>query len=157
MARTKQRAQKSTGGKTHRKQLATKAACKSASSTGGVKKPYCNRSGTVALHKIHRYQNSADLLICNTPFQHLIWEIYQEFKGDMRFKSTSFLVYQEATESYHVGKFEDTNLCVIHAKRVTAMQKDIQVTHASIGDDLRLVGFSHTNSSGGGGGSVKED
>ena len=39
MARTKQTARKSTGGKAPRKQLATKAARKSAPATGGVKKP----------------------------------------------------------------------------------------------------------------------
>ncbi|GFP90528.1 histone h3.2 [Phtheirospermum japonicum] len=40
MARNKQTARKSTGGKALRKQLATKAARKSAPSTGGVKKPH---------------------------------------------------------------------------------------------------------------------
>jgi hypothetical protein len=40
MARTKQTARKSTGGKAPRKQLATKAARKSAPATGGVKKPH---------------------------------------------------------------------------------------------------------------------
>uniref|UniRef100_A0A3B3HM05 Uncharacterized protein n=1 Tax=Oryzias latipes TaxID=8090 RepID=A0A3B3HM05_ORYLA len=39
MARTKQTARKSTGGKAPRKQLATKAARKSAPATGGVKNP----------------------------------------------------------------------------------------------------------------------
>ena len=42
MARTKQTARKSTGGKAPRKQLATKAARKSAPATGGVKKPPVN-------------------------------------------------------------------------------------------------------------------
>ena len=37
---TKQTARKSTGGKAPRKQLATKAARKSAPATGGVKKPH---------------------------------------------------------------------------------------------------------------------
>ena len=32
---------------------------------------------------------------------------------------------QEAAEAYLVGLFEDTNLCAIHAKRVTIMPKDI--------------------------------
>ncbi|KAL7474128.1 hypothetical protein ACHAW6_000122, partial [Cyclotella cf. meneghiniana] len=81
----------------------------------------------VALHEICRYQKSTNPLIHNTPFQCLIRWIYQEFKGDMRFKSTSFVVYQEAAESYHIGLFEDTNVCAIHEKRVTAMQKDIQL------------------------------
>ena len=40
MARTKQPARKSTGGKAPRKQLATKAARKSAPASGGVKKPH---------------------------------------------------------------------------------------------------------------------
>ncbi|AET05407.1 core histone H2A/H2B/H3/H4 [Medicago truncatula] len=36
-------------------------------------------------------------------------------------------VLQEAAEAYLVGLFEDTNLCAIHAKRVTIMPKDIQL------------------------------
>lgn len=47
MARTKQTARKSTGGKAPRKQLATKAARKSAPSTGGVKKPHRYRPGKI--------------------------------------------------------------------------------------------------------------
>ena len=47
MARTKQTARKSTGGKAPRKQLATKAARKSAPSTGGVKKPHRYRYAKV--------------------------------------------------------------------------------------------------------------
>lgn len=49
MARTKQTARKSTGGKAPRKQLATKAARKSAPSTGGVKKPHRYRPGNIIL------------------------------------------------------------------------------------------------------------
>ena len=63
MARTKQTARKSTGGKAPRKQLATKAARKSAPATGGVKKPHRYRPGTVALREIRRYQKSTELLL----------------------------------------------------------------------------------------------
>lgn len=49
MARTKQTARKSTGGKAPRKQLATKAARKSAPSTGGVKKPHRYRPGKLKI------------------------------------------------------------------------------------------------------------
>ena len=50
MARTKQTARKSTGGKAPRKQLATKAARKSAPATGGVKKPHrCVLSGLITV------------------------------------------------------------------------------------------------------------
>ena len=31
-------------------------------------------------------------------------------------------------EAFLVGLFEDTNLCAIHAKRITIMPKDIQLT-----------------------------
>ncbi|KAI7733542.1 hypothetical protein M8C21_005030 [Ambrosia artemisiifolia] len=55
MARTKQTARKSTGGKAPRKQLATKAARKSAPATGGVKKPHRFRPGTVALREIRNW------------------------------------------------------------------------------------------------------
>eukprot|EP00956_Cyclotella_meneghiniana_P023807 scaffold46988_cov91-Cyclotella_meneghiniana.AAC.4 len=52
MAGTKQTARKSTGGKAPRKQLATKAARKSALASGGVKKPHRYRPGTIALREI---------------------------------------------------------------------------------------------------------
>ncbi len=70
MARTKQTARKSTGGKAPRKALATKAA----------------------------------------------------------------MALQEASEAYLVGLFEDTNLCAIHAKRVTIMPKDIQLARRIRGE-----------------------
>ncbi|KAF5735758.1 hypothetical protein HS088_TW15G01274 [Tripterygium wilfordii] len=80
MARTKQTARKSTGGKAPRKQLATKAARKSAPATGGVKKPHRFRPGTVALREIRKYQKSTELLIRKLPFQRLVREIAQDFK-----------------------------------------------------------------------------
>ena len=67
-----------------RKQLATKAARKSAPSTGGVKKPHRYRPGTVALREIRRYQKSTELLIRKLPFQRLVREIAQDFKTDLR-------------------------------------------------------------------------
>lgn len=95
MARTKQTARKSTGGKAPRKQLATKAARKSAPSTGGVKKPHRYRPGTVALREIRRYQKSTELLIRKLPFQRLVREIAQDFKTDLRFQSAAIGALQE--------------------------------------------------------------
>lgn len=185
MARTKQTARKSTGGKAPRKQLATKAARKSAPSTGGVKKPhryryvymymcinllkisrnieywktqqprvcfvtfslrcyrfictkrfviFYDRPGTVALREIRRYQKSTELLIRKLPFQRLVREIAQDFKTDLRFQSAAIGALQEASEAYLVGLFEDTNLCAIHAKRVTIMPKDIQLARRIRGE-----------------------
>ncbi|MFS7939350.1 putative transcription factor Hap3/NF-YB family [Helianthus anomalus] len=127
MARTKQTARKSTGGKAPRKQLAYKAARKSTPTTGGVKKPHRYRPGTVALREIRKYQKTTELLIRKAPFQRLVREIAQALKSDLRFQSHAVLALQEAAEAYLVGLFEDTNLCAIHAKRVTIMVKDIQL------------------------------
>nr|CAH7725965.1 unnamed protein product [Callosobruchus chinensis] len=77
MARTKETTRKSTRGKAPRKQLATKAARKSAPATGGVKKPHRYRPGTVALREIRR----------KLPFQRLVREIAQNFMTDTRFQS----------------------------------------------------------------------
>ncbi|CAJ0964351.1 unnamed protein product [Ranitomeya imitator] len=130
----KQTARKSTGGKAPRKQLATKAARKSAPATGGVKKPHRYRPGTVALREIRRYQKSTELLIRKLPFQRLVREIAQDFKTDLRFQSSAVMALQEASEAYLVGLFEDTNLCAIHAKRVTIMPKDIQLARRIRGE-----------------------
>ena len=134
MTRTKQTARKSTGGKAPRKQLATKAARKSAPATGGVKKPHRYRPGTVALREIRKYQKSTELLIRKLPFQRLVREIAQDFKTDLRFQSSAVLALQEAAEAYLVGLFEDTNLAAIHAKRVTIMPKDIQLARRIRGE-----------------------
>jgi histone H3 len=121
MARTKQTARKSTGGKAPRKQLASKAARKSApayvplpsdkdhanrSRSGGVKKPHRYRPGTVALREIRRYQKSTELLIRKLPFQRLVREIAQDFKTDLRFQSSAIGALQEAVEAYLVSLFE---------------------------------------------------
>ncbi|XP_068953516.1 histone H3.3A-like [Petaurus breviceps papuanus] len=127
MARTKQTARKSTGGKAPRKQLATKAALKSAPSTGRVKKHHRYRPGNVALHEIRRYQKYTELLIRKLPFQLLVREIAQDSKTDLRFQSAAIGALQEASEAYLDGLFEDTSLCAIHAKHVTSMPKDIQL------------------------------
>ena len=75
--------------------------------------------GTVALREIRRYQKSTELLIRKLPFQRLVREIAQDFKSDLRFQSSAIGALQESVEAYLVSLFEDTNLCAIHAKRVT--------------------------------------
>ncbi|KAG8826061.1 histone H3.1 [Serendipita sp. 399] len=126
MARTKQTARKSTGGKAPRKQLATKQARKTSTTvTAGVKKPHRFRPGTVALREIRRYQKSTELLIRKLPFQRLVREIAQDYKTDLRFQSSAVMALQEAAEAYLVSLFEDTNLAAIHAKRVTIQPKDM--------------------------------
>ena len=134
MARTKQTARKSNAGKAPRKQLATKAARKSAPPAAGVKKPHRYRPGTVALREIRRYQKSTDLLIRKAPFQRLVREVAQGHKSDCRFQASAIGALQESSEAYNIGLFEDTNLCTIHAKRVTIMPKDIQLARRIRGE-----------------------
>ncbi|KAI0347255.1 histone H3 [Trametopsis cervina] len=93
------------------------------------------RPGTVALREIRKYQKSTDLLIRKLPFSRIVREIAMDMTTDLnnyedsglRWQSSAILALQEATEAYLVHLFEDTNLCAIHAKRVTIMQRDMQL------------------------------
>ena len=134
MARTKQTARKHTGTKHPRKHIAHKAAAKKTNASSGVKKPHRFRPGTVALREIRRFQKSTELLIRKLPFQRLVREIAGEYRNELRFQSSAVLALQEASEAYMVGLFEDTNLCAIHAKRVTIMPKDIQLARRIRGE-----------------------
>ena len=92
------------------------------------------RPGTRALLEIRCYQKSYELLIRKLPFQRLVREVAKDFKTDLRFQPDAILCLQEACEAYVVHLFEDTNLCAIHAKRVTIMPKDIQLTQRICGE-----------------------
>ena len=78
---------------------------------------------SVALCEVHKL-----------PFKHLVRKIAQDFKTDLGFQSSTVMALQEASEAYLVGLFEDTNLCAIHAKRVTIMPKDIQLARRIRGE-----------------------
>ncbi|KAI5803178.1 histone-fold-containing protein [Geopyxis carbonaria] len=108
--------------------------------TGGAPGGRRYRPGTVALREIRKYQKSTDLLLRKLPFARLVREIALEYthgahlglgvggSGDaFRWQSVAIQALQEAAEAYLVHLFEDTNLLAIHAKRVTIMQKDIQL------------------------------
>ena len=156
MARTKKTARKKTG-KSPRKQLVTKNPVKKLKpaqarknvakanqaaqqnlgnppKTGGLKRPMRYRPGTVALREIRRYQKTTELLIRKLPFSRLVREVTQDFKTDLRFQAQAIMALQEAAEAYLVGLFDDTNLCAIHAKRVTIMPKDMQLARRIRGE-----------------------
>ena len=91
----------------------------------------------MALREIRRYQKSTELLLPKLPFQRLVREIAQEessHRAGIRFQSIALLALQEAAEAYLVGLFEDTNLCAIHACRVTIMPKDMQLARRIRGE-----------------------
>ena len=156
MARTKKTARKKTG-KSPREQLVTKNPIKKLTpaqarknvakanqaaqqnlgnppKTGGLKRPMRYRPGTVALREIRRYQKTAELLIRKLPFNRLVREVTQDFKTDLRFQAQAIMALQEAAEAYLVRLFDDTNLCAIHAKRVTIMPKDMQLARRIRGE-----------------------
>jgi histone H3 len=95
MARVKQTARKTIGGKAHAFTLLTKLArlqaeqreaaaqaappCRGGvcqlGGRGGVKKPHRYRPGTIALCEIRRFQKTTELLIRKAPFQRVVREI----------------------------------------------------------------------------------
>ncbi|RAL02781.1 histone H3 family protein [Aspergillus ibericus CBS 121593] len=90
------------------------------------------KPGTVALKEIRKYQRTFDLLIQKLPFARLVREVAldllpSDVGSELRWQSHAIQALQEAAEAFLVHLFEDTNLCAIHAKRVTIMQKDIQL------------------------------
>lgn len=138
MARTKTTARKGVGVKQPRKQAETKTTRASSKKTSAApitgKKAHRYRPGTVALREIRRYQKGTDLLIRKLPFQKVVKSIAKEIKDDVRFQSSALMALQEAAEAYMVGIFEDTNLCAIHARRVTIMARDMQLARRIRGE-----------------------
>jgi histone H3 len=99
-------------------------------SATGKPRAHRQRPGIAALKEIRKYQLSTDLLCRKKPFSRLIREICQDMdppKTELRWQMYALMAVQEAAEYFLVGLMEDTNLCAIHAKRVTIMPKDIQL------------------------------
>ena len=108
---------------------------------GGVRKRYRYRPGTVALKQIRQYQKSTELLIRKLPFQRLVREIASDSEvirsplcGKVRFQSAAIMAYKKLQKLISLGLFEDSNLCAIHARRVTIMPKDIQLARRIRGE-----------------------
>jgi histone H3 len=75
------------------------------------------RPGTVPHREIRRCQKSTDLLIRKVPFQ-----------------SSAIAAVQQGLEPYPVRLLEGTNLCAIHANRVTIMKCDVQLAQRIRGE-----------------------
>ncbi|KAL5488111.1 CSE4 [Sanghuangporus weigelae] len=131
--RPKPTARKSTGGRPP-SSAGRATAARQSDAAPARKKPRW-RPGTKALREIRKYQKSTDLLLRKLPFARLVREIALDMTTDyvdyssvgLRWQSSAILALQEATEAYLIHLFEDANLCAIHAKRVTIMQRDIQL------------------------------
>ena len=92
------------------------------------------RPGTVALREIRKYQKSTDLLIRKAPFRRVVREIAHAMNASLRFQESAINALQEISESYLVKLFEDTQLCALHAHRVTILKKDMDLARRIRGD-----------------------
>lgn len=111
----------------------SKIAKKPAGATG-TKRAHRWRPGTVALREIRRYQKGTELLIRKAPFQRLVRELATSQKEGLRFQSSAVLAIQEASEAYMISLLADTNLCAIHAQRVTIMPRDVKLARRLRGE-----------------------
>lgn len=91
------------------------------------RKPHRFRPGTVALREIRKYQKSTDLLLNPTAFVRVVRDITNTIHSGLRFQGAALVALQEASEAFLTSLFEDTNLCAIHAGRVTIMPKDVHL------------------------------
>lgn len=94
-----------------------------------AKKKYRFKPGTVALREIRKYQKSTDLIIPKAPFSRLVREVMEECTDSVtRIQSRALNALQEASESIITSVFEDSVLCMAHAKRVTIQPKDMSLS-----------------------------
>ncbi len=129
MSRTKETARKSS-----KKSGGKKAKKAAAGASSGVKRAFRWHPGTVALREVKRYQKTTELLVKKAPFQRLVREIAAAHKDGLRFQSAALAAIQEATESYVISLLSDANLAALHAKRVTAMPKDLALARRLRGE-----------------------
>lgn len=61
-------------------------------------------------------------------------EYVREFNDQLRMTSSAIAAFQDAAEAYLVGLLQDTNLCAIHARRVTVFPKDMQLARRLRGE-----------------------
>lgn len=88
------------------------------------------KPGTVALREIRQQQRSTELCIPKLPFMRLVRELIADVvrPGDaVRIQASALEALQEAAESFLITEFEASLLCALHAKRVTLLQKDMEV------------------------------
>ncbi len=113
---------------------ADKGKKKTAPAEGGVKRKFRFRAGTVAIREIKKYQKATSFMLLKAPFQRFVRAICEGIDGQLRFQSQALIALQEAAESYLTGLFEDSNLCAIHANRMTVMKKDLDLARRIRGE-----------------------
>ncbi|KAH7332006.1 hypothetical protein KP509_20G063300 [Ceratopteris richardii] len=84
--------------------------------------------------KERAHRQTAELLIPRRPFARVVKEELQRYCAGLRIQALALEALQEAAEAFLISMLEDSNLCAIHAKRVTIQPKDIQLARRIRGD-----------------------
>jgi histone H3/H4 len=108
------------------------ASPKKADGTSGRKHRF--RPGTVALREIAKLQKGTQLLLRKAPFQRLVRSLATSQKDNLRWAASAVAALQDSTEAYLIGLLADTNLCALHARRVTIMSRDVQLARRLRGE-----------------------
>ncbi|KAH7436535.1 hypothetical protein KP509_05G024900 [Ceratopteris richardii] len=83
---------------------------------------------------IKHYQKTAKLLIPRRPFARVVKEELQRYCAGLRIQALGLEALQEEAEAYLISMLKDSNMCAIHAKRLTIQPKDIQLARRIRGD-----------------------
>eukprot|EP00405_Crypthecodinium_cohnii_P022013 CAMPEP_0206477500 /NCGR_PEP_ID=MMETSP0324_2-20121206/35418_1 /ASSEMBLY_ACC=CAM_ASM_000836 /TAXON_ID=2866 /ORGANISM="Crypthecodinium cohnii, Strain Seligo" /LENGTH=166 /DNA_ID=CAMNT_0053953473 /DNA_START=68 /DNA_END=568 /DNA_ORIENTATION=- len=115
---------------------ATAKARQSKTSTSSAKASGSGSRRLTAMEEIRKLQKSSDFMVRKLPFQRLVREVTRTINEDLRFQASAIEALQEASESYLVSLFEDSNLCAVHGKRVTVMARDLALAQRLRGDRI---------------------
>ncbi|KAJ7301735.1 histone 3, partial [Mycena albidolilacea] len=74
---------------------------------------------TIVTCEIRKYQKTTTLRVLNAAFQHLVKEVVEDYKPDLRFQSAALEALQTGAEDYLVSVFEDTKCAANHTHRDT--------------------------------------
>lgn len=92
------------------------------------------RPGTKALREIRKFQKTTELLMPKRPFQQLVKQTAQDIVPGLRFQSTAVEMLQQASEAYVTQLLEETNLCALHAGRITITARDMRLARRIRGE-----------------------
>ena len=97
------------------------------------RRPHKYRPGTKALREIRYEQSQTDLKIPRACFKRLVYDILKEecksraYQHDVSLKSKAIDALQEASETYLVEIFQDSQLNAIHANRQEINVEDVRL------------------------------
>ena len=97
------------------------------------------RPGTKALQEICKFQKTTKLLIPKMAFLRVAREILLEESPRSQIQVGAILALHETAEAYLICFLEDTNLCMIHAKHVTILPKNMQLVQRICGETFNSL------------------